>query len=152
MQYTELASEKKTNTNRSLLVLMAEKPETRFFHCVLTKYGFGYRQARKRGILSSHDIVCRYHLAKKICKDRPRDVWTSTVNFYLHKVSLYDKRNPAGQAKALQGRVWRTKKEGLAEGCTVKGKKEGSSGRVLKLFVAISYNKAVIACHPHENT
>ena len=65
-------------------------------------------------------------------------------------MSFYDKRNPAGQAKAPQGRIWRTKKEGLAEGCTAKGKKGGSGGRVLKLFVAISYNKGVIACHPHE--
>ena len=47
--------------------------------------------------------------------------------------------------------MWRTKKEGQAEGCTVKGKKEGSGGRVLELFVAISYNKVVIACHPYEH-
>ena len=33
----------------------------------------------------------------------------------------------------------------------VEGKKEGSGGRVLKLLVAISYNKGVvIACHPYE--
>ena len=65
-------------------------------------------------------------------------------------MSFYDKRNPAGQAKAPQGRIWKTKKEGLAEGCTAKGKKEGSGGRVLKLFVAFRYNKRVIACHPYE--
>ena len=60
------------------------------------------------------------------------------------------KENPTGQAKAPQGRIWRTKKEGLAEGCTAKGKKEGSGGRVLKLLVAINYNKGIIACHPYE--
>ena len=118
---------------------------------VLNKHGFGYRQARKKGVLSSNDIVCRYRFAKKIRKEKPRDVWTSKVNFYLDVVSFYYKRNPAGQAKAPQGRIWRTKKEGLAEGCTAKGKKEGSGGRVLKLFVAISYNKGVIACHPYEH-
>ena len=32
----------------------------------------------------------------------------------------------------------------------VEGKKEGSGGRVLKLLVAISYNKGVIACHLYE--
>ena len=117
---------------------------------VLNKHGFGYRQARKKGVLSSNDIVCRYRFAKKIRKEKPRDVWTSKVNFYLDGVSFYYKRNPAGQAKAPQGRIWRTKKEGLAEGCTAKGKKEGSGGRVLKLLVAISYNKGVIACHPYE--
>ena len=97
---------------------------------VLNKHGFGYRQARKKGVLSSNDIVCRYLFAKKIRKDKRRDVWTSKVNFYLDGVSFYYKRNPAGQAKALQGPIWRTKKECLAEGCTAKGKKEGSGGRV----------------------
>ena len=73
------------------------------------------------------------------------------MNFYLDGVSFYYKRNPAGQAKAPQGPIWRTKKECLAEGCTAKGKKEGSGGRVFKLFVAISYNKGVIACQPYEH-
>ena len=117
---------------------------------VLNKYGFGYRQRCKKGVLSSNDIVCRYRFAKTIRKERSRDVWTSKVNFYLDGVSFYDKRNPAGQAKAPQGRIWRTKKKGLAEGCTAKGKKEGSGGRVLKLFVSISYNKGVIAGHAYE--
>ena len=92
---------------------------------VLNKYGFGYRQRCKKGVLSLNDIVCRYRFAKTIRKERSRDVWTSKVNFYLDGVSFYDKRNPAGQAKAPQGRIWRTKKEGLAEGCTAKGKKRG---------------------------
>ena len=30
------------------------------------------------------------------------------------------------------------------------GEKGGSGGRVLKLFVAVSYNKGVTACHPCE--
>ena len=117
----------------------------------MNKYGFGYRQARKKRIFSSNDIVCGYRFAKKIHKERLRDVWTSEVNSYLDGVSFYYKRNPAGQAIALQGQMWRTKKEGLAEGCTVKGKKEGSGGRVLELFLAISFNKVVIACHPYEH-
>ena len=47
-----------------------------------------------------NDIVCRYRFAKKMHKERLRDVWTSKVNFYLHGVSFYYKRNPVGQAKA----------------------------------------------------
>ena len=90
---------------------------------VLNKYGFGYRQRCKKGVLSLNDIVCRYRFAKTIRKERSRDVWTSKVNFYSDGVSFYDKRNPAGQAKAPQGRIWRTKKEGLAEGCTSRGRK-----------------------------
>ena len=109
----------------------------------------GPLQRRKKAVLSSNDILCSYRFAKTIRKERSRNVWTSKVNnFYLDRVSFYDKRNPEGQAKAPQGRIWKTKREGLAEGCTAKGKKEGSGGRVLKLFVAIRYNKGVIACHP----
>ena len=81
---------------------------------VLNKHGFGYRQASKKGVLSLNDIVCRYRFAKKIRKERLRDVWTSDVNFYLDGVSFYYKRNPVGQEEAPQGRIWRTKKEGVA--------------------------------------
>ena len=69
-------------------------------------------------------------LLKRFVK-KDREMWTSKVNFYLDRVSFYYKRNPAGQAKAPHRRIWRTKKEGLAEGCMTKGKKEGSGGRVL---------------------
>ena len=57
--------------------------------------------------------------------------------------------NLAGQARAPQGRISR-KKEGLSERCIAKGSKEGSGGKVVKLFVSISYNKGVIACDPYE--
>ena len=65
-------------------------------------------------------------------------------------MSFYYKRNPAGQARAPKARIWRTTKEGLALGCTAKGKKEGTGGRVLRLLVPISYQKGVIACDPYE--
>ena len=35
-------------------------------------------------------------------------------------------------------------------GCTSKGRKEGTGGKVLKLVVAISYGKGVIICEPYE--
>ena len=35
-------------------------------------------------------------------------------------------------------------------GCTAKGKKEGSGGKMVKLIVAISYNKGVIDCEQYE--
>ena len=35
-------------------------------------------------------------------------------------------------------------------GCTSKGRKEGTGGKVLKLMVAISYGKGVIICEPYE--
>ena len=41
--------------------------------------------------------------------------------------------------------------EGLAHGCITKGRKEGTGGNVLRLLVAISYDKGVICCEPHEH-
>ena len=39
---------------------------------------------------------------------------------------------------------------GLAPGCIAKGHKEGTGGKVLRLMVAISYNKGAICCEPYE--
>ena len=72
----------------------------RTVRCVLNKYGFGYRQVRQKGVLSSNDIVYRDRFANKIRKERPRDVWPSKVTFYLDGVSLRYKRNPAGISAA----------------------------------------------------
>ena len=61
------------------------------------------------------------------------------------------KTNPLDQARALKGRIWRKKSERLTFGCTGKGHKEGTGGRVLKFMVAISYGKGVTVCKPYEN-
>lgn len=60
------------------------------------------------------------------------------------------KTNPFDQARAPKGRTWRKLSEGLTLGCTSKGRKEGTGGKVLKLMVAISYGKGVIICEPYE--
>ena len=39
---------------------------------------------------------------------------------------------------------------GLKIGCTVKGRKEGTGGQVLKVMIAISYGKGVILCEPYK--
>ena len=43
------------------------------------------------------------------------------------------------------------KSEGLADGCITKGRKGGTGGKVLRLLVAISYDKGVICCEPYEH-
>lgn len=67
----------------------------------------------------------------------PHDLLTSYIKFSLDRGCFYYKTNPAGQARARQGRIWRLRDKGLEEGCTAKGK-EGRGGKVFKLFVAIS--------------
>ena len=60
------------------------------------------------------------------------------------------KSNPCEQANATKGRTWIKISEGLALGCTSKGREEGTGGKALKLMVAISYGKGVIVCEPYE--
>ncbi|KAK3736081.1 hypothetical protein QZH41_006894 [Actinostola sp. cb2023] len=74
------------------------------------------------------------------------DVWTQDIAFYLDGTGFAYKRNPLDQALAPKARVWRKRCEGLDRGCTAKGQKTGTGGRVVKLMVAISFDKGVITC------
>ena len=65
-------------------------------------------------------------------------MWTENINFFLD------------QGSSPKGRIWRKPCEGLDYGCTAKGKKEGSGGKLVKLIVAISYGKGVIDCEQYD--
>jgi hypothetical protein len=54
------------------------------------------------------------------------------------------------QALAPKGRVWRKRSEGLTPGCTAKGQKTGTGGRVVKLMVVISYDKGMVICKAYD--
>jgi len=80
-----------------------------------------------------------------------RDVWTKQIAFYLDGVSFAFKTNPLEAARAPKARIWRKLGERLSFGCTAKGRKEGTGGKLLKLFVGITYNEGVVLCEPHEH-
>ena len=65
-------------------------------------------------------------------------------------VSFAYKRHPLDQRSSPKGRIWRKPGEGLDDGRTAKGKKEGSGGTMVKLIIAISYNKGVIDCEQYK--
>lgn len=117
----------------------------------LNQNGYFYLQSRKKGLMSDKDKNGRVDFAKSTLKKYEDDLWTSKIEFYLDGVGIYYKRNPADQARSAQGRIWRLKSEGLKQGCTTKGSKEGSGGKVLKLMVAISYGKGVVHCYPYTS-
>ncbi len=71
----------------------------------LNEKGYGYFQARKKGVLTGKDIQRRYKFAKQVKKCRETNSWSSQINFYLDGVSFYYTRNPANQASAPQGRI-----------------------------------------------
>ena len=116
----------------------------------LNSQGFYYLQARKKGVLKADDMKKRLMFARKMKKDYGADVWTKRVAFYLDCVSYAYKRNPLDDAVAPKGRIWRKRAEGHTTGCLAKGKKEGTGGRYVRLIVAISYDKGVIACYPYQ--
>ena len=72
--------------------------------------------------------------ARKMKNEYPRHVWTHDVAFYLDGTAFAYKRNPLDQALAPKARVWRKRSEGLALGCTAKGRKTGTGGRMVKLM------------------
>ena len=112
--------------------------------------GYRYLQARKKGILNKTDLKKRLSFAKKMKKEYCNTVWREDINFFLDGVSFAYKRNPFDQGSSPKGRIWRKPCEGLDYGCTAKGKKEGSGGKLVKLMVAISYGKGVIDCEQYD--
>lgn len=117
----------------------------------LQQMGYQFLQARKKGILTEKDRLKRRRFAKDITKTHGSDMWTNKIAFYLDGVSFYYKGNPADQARAPSARIWRRRSEGLSLYCTAKGSKEGSGGKLVKLIVAISYGKGVIACQQYDH-
>ena len=116
----------------------------------LNEKGYYYLQARKKGLLKRGDLKTRLSFAKWCKKDLPENFWTEHLSFFLDGTGFAHKSNPCEQARATKGRTWRKISEGLVLGCTSKGRKEGTGGKVLRLVVAISYGKGVIICEPYE--
>lgn len=117
----------------------------RFLH----SHGYRYRQTRRKGLLSPEDLLKRKKFALKMVK-RPATFWSKDISFYIDGVCFVYKTNPLDQARTPKSTILRKKSEGLVRGCTTKGKKEGSGGKVAKFMVAVTHGKGVIACEPFE--
>ena len=63
------------------------------------------------------------------------------LRFTYMAISFVSKSNPKDQARAPHGRIWHRACEGLKQGCVAKGKRAGTGGKLVKMIVAISYNK-----------
>lgn len=116
---------------------------------VLHTNGYGFYQARKKGLLTPEDFKLRVKFAKRMLR-RPDDFWCKDVAFYLDGVSFVYKTNPNDQARAPKSRVYRKRSEGLSRCCTAKGRKEGTGGKYAKFIVAITAEKGVLVCEAYE--
>ena len=116
----------------------------------LHRMGYKFLQARRKGRLSDRDRSDRLKFARKMKRNFKDSICTEDISFYLDGVSFVHKFNPCEQARAPKGRVWRKSCEGLDPSCTAKGSHVGTGGRLVKLFVAISYGQGVICCKQYE--
>ena len=114
----------------------------------LNRNGFKFLQARKKGLLSEKDKRERLTFARSMRRDYSRNVWKKEIAFYLDATSFVYKRHPMDQARAPRGRIWRKISEGLDPGCTAKGRKEGSGGKIVHIMAAISYGQPVLIAEP----
>ena len=114
----------------------------------LSRKGYGYRQARKKGLLTEADKKKRSKFAKKVLKTLKEEFWTEGISFYFDGVGFVHKTNPHNEARSSGARNWRKAGEGLIH--TAKGKKEGSGGKTANFFVAIAFDKGVISCEQYH--
>jgi transposase len=117
---------------------------------VLHRHGYTFRQTRKKGLLTCGDLSKRKRFATDMVK-RPVRFWCQDVGFYLDAISFVFKTNPLDQARTPRSRIYRRPGEGLLRGCTTKGCKEGTGGKVAKFVVSITHGKGVISCEPYDN-
>lgn len=148
-----LREENSNFTSKKLLLSSGINPNaisSRTLRRFLNKNGYHYLQARKKGVLSKTDIRKRYKFAGTMKREFSIDVWTKQIAFYLDGVSFIHKTNPADEAKAPKGRIWRRANEGMDRGCTAKGSHEGSGGKVVKMMVAVSHGAGVVLCDQYQ--
>ena len=115
----------------------------RTYRRYLNRLGYGFRQSRRKGMMSRVDLRKRLKFARKVRRLGLRqNFWTQGISFYLDAVGFVYKTNPADEARAPGAREWRRRNEGLSYGCTAKGRKEGTKQQ--RFMVAIAYGKGVI--------
>ena len=71
----------------------------------LNEEGCGYRNARKKGLMSKRDLKERKQFATKVKKQLPDTLWTEGISFYLDGVGFCYKTNPNGEAMPPRGKV-----------------------------------------------
>ena len=128
----------------------SRKASRRTFSRRLNEEGYGFFQARKKGLLNDKDRKLRMKYARRIkrCLQQNPNFWKNEVAFYLDGVSFVYKHNPLNSATSPKSRVWRKRTEGLQ--FTGKGSKELAGGRRLHIIVAIAYGKGVVLKVPYR--
>ena len=119
----------------------------RTFNRYFNEKGYGYFQARKKGLLTENNCKLRLKYARKMKREL-----AVNPDFYNHEVAFYldgvYKNNPTMSSLGQNTRVWRKNGEGLQ--FTAKGSKDLAGGRRLHIIVAIAYEKGVVLKETYE--
>jgi len=107
-------------------------------------------EARRKGVLTKRNQLKRVKFARDVLNKHSPQIWTDEICFNLDGLSFWYKTNPVAEVKTPRGKIWRKRNEGLNPSCTAKGCHTGSGGKVVKMFVAISFGKGVIFCEQYE--
>ena len=118
---------------------------------VLYEKGYGYRNKRRKGILTENDMKIRLKFAKHAKKVLSNDIWSKEICFYLDGAGFTHKLNPCQNARRRCSMMWRKKSEGLSPYCTTAGSHEGCGGRVAKFMVSIAYGRGVTMCEEFKD-
>ena len=115
---------------------------------IMNRNGYHYCRSRKKGLLRKSDLVKRLQYCRQVKRDNlGQDYWNYGISFYFDGDGFIYKTNPLDQALAPKACEWRKFNEGLAFGCTAKGRKEGETQA--KFMVAILYNRGVVMCEQY---
>ena len=115
----------------------------------LYEHGYGYRRARKKGLLSQKDLALRLKFCRKVKRTFSEKLWEEGISFYLDGTGFTHMSNLYDQARCTKSMAWRKRNEGLSVECTTKESHEGSGGKVANFFVAIAYEKGVVLCEQY---
>ena len=75
---------------------------------------------------------------------RQGNFWQSDIGFYLDGVSFARRANPHAEARVAGTMRWCKAHQKLTH--AAQGEKEGSGGKMAKMFVANTYSNGVILC------
>ena len=127
------------------------KVSTRTVTRYLNSAGYFYLQTREKGLMTEDDHMKRVKFAKDRRKNLGADVWKKEMLSTWTQHPLHIREILSIKLLRFEQEYGEKKSQGLADGCITKGRKEGTGGKVLRLLVAISYDKGVISREPYEH-
>ena len=104
---TKFLQDKEVNFSSKRVRFMANVPNAseRTVRRVMNKHRYGYRQSRKKGLMTKLDRKKRVKFCRRISKEKTEDFWKNGIAFYLDSTNFVHKMNPQDQAMVPKARI-----------------------------------------------